>query len=73
MESETRTIRITTEYITLGQLLKLASIIQNGGQAKGYLLQEEVRVNGEIDQRRGRKLRPGDVVVTSGIRIELLS
>lgn len=55
-------IHITTEYITLGQFLKLADIIQSGGEAKSYLAQNVVLVNGEIDNRRGRKLRSGDRV-----------
>ncbi|MCF0112891.1 MAG: S4 domain-containing protein YaaA [Bacilli bacterium] len=53
-------IKIGTEYITLGQFLKFAHVIQNGGEAKLYLAGNEVRVNGEPDNRRGRKLRPGD-------------
>ena len=73
MEKEKRTVKITTEYITLGQLLKLAQIIQNGGQAKSFLVENEVLVNGEPDQRRGRKLRPGDEVLTSGIRVMLVA
>ncbi len=73
MEKEKRTVKITTEYITLGQLLKLAQIIQNGGQAKSFLMENEVLVNGEPDQRRGRKLRPGDEVLTSGIRVMLVA
>ena len=55
-------IKINTEYITLGQFLKLADIIQSGGEAKMYLLDAEVLVNDELDTRRGRKLRDGDVV-----------
>ncbi len=73
MEKEKRTVKITTEYITLGQLLKLAQIIQNGGQAKSYLAENEVLVNGEPDQRRGRKLRPGDEILTSGICVTLVA
>lgn len=73
MEKEKRTVKITTEYITLGQLLKLAQIIQNGGQAKSFLMENEVLVNGEPDQRRGRKLRPGDEVLISGIRVMLVA
>ncbi len=73
MEKENITLRITTDFITLGQLLKLAQIIQNGGQAKGYLAENEVLVNGEPDQRRGRKLRPGDEILTSGVRVKIVS
>ena len=53
-------IRIQTEYITLGQFLKLASIIDSGGNAKWFLSEYEVYVNGELDVRRGKKLRVGD-------------
>ncbi|MDZ4196629.1 MAG: S4 domain-containing protein YaaA [Candidatus Izemoplasmatales bacterium] len=57
-----KTITIQTEYITLGQLLKYADIISNGGEAKSYLEANNVFVNNEQDQRRGRKLYPGDKV-----------
>ena len=56
-------IAITTEFITLGQFLKLADIISQGGEAKAYLATNEVKVNGESDNRRGRKLRNGDEVL----------
>lgn len=56
-------IKIYTEYITLGQFLKIADIIQSGGEAKAYLAENEVYINGELDVRRGRKLRKGDKVV----------
>ncbi|MCW0953523.1 S4 domain-containing protein YaaA [Weissella ceti] len=55
-------VHIQTPYITLGQLLKQASVIQTGGQAKWYLQENEVLVNQEPDARRGRKLYPGDIV-----------
>ncbi|WP_046176376.1 S4 domain-containing protein YaaA [Domibacillus indicus] len=54
------------EFITLGQFLKLAGIIQTGGQAKWYLSEHEVYVNGELDARRGRKLFEGDEVEIPG-------
>lgn len=61
-------IAITTEFITLGQFLKLADIISQGGEAKAYLATHEVKVNGESDNRRGRKLRNGDeVLVPEGL------
>ena len=53
-------IQIQTEFITLGQFLKLASIIDAGGAAKWFLSEYEVYINGELDVRRGRKLRVGD-------------
>ena len=55
-------IKIDTEYITLGQFLKVAELIQSGGMAKWFLGEYEVFVNGEQDQRRGRKLRSGDEI-----------
>lgn len=55
-------IQIDSEYITLGQFLKLADIIDSGGMAKWFLSEYEVFVNGEQDQRRGRKLRVSDKI-----------
>jgi ribosome-associated protein len=55
-------IHISTETITLGQFLKLADIIQSGGMAKWFLSEYEVYVNGEPENRRGRKLKPNDEV-----------
>ncbi|WP_027408148.1 S4 domain-containing protein YaaA [Anoxybacteroides tepidamans] len=55
-------IEITTETITLGQLLKLAQAIDTGGMAKWFLQTNEVYVNGERENRRGRKLKHGDIV-----------
>ena len=54
--------KISTEYITLGQFLKLADMIQSGGMAKWFLSEYEVYINGELDVRRGRKLRSGDKI-----------
>jgi ribosome-associated protein len=59
-------IKIDTEYITLGQFLKLADVIQSGGMAKWFLSEHDVFINGEQDQRRGRKLRSGDQVSIPG-------
>ncbi len=61
-----RPIFIHTDYITLGQLLKLAQLIQSGGEAKEFLKNNTVAVNGETDQRRGRKLFPGNTVTILG-------
>lgn len=55
-------VTIKTEYITLGQLLKFLRIVGQGGEEKAYLASHTVTVNDENDNRRGRKLRPGDVV-----------
>ena len=54
------------EYITLQSLLKITDIISPGGMAKAYLAENEVLVNGELEDRRGRKLYPGDKVEVEG-------
>ena len=57
---------IRDEYVTLSQFLKMAGVIGTGGEAKYYLAATAVMVNGEPEQRRGRKLRPGDLIVAPG-------
>ncbi len=52
-------ITITTEYVTLGQFLKLANLIGSGGEAKFFLSKHEILVDGVVDNRRGRKLYSG--------------
>lgn len=64
-EKELR-IKAGEEYITLNVLLKLAGIIDTGGMAKIYLMENDVLVNGELENRRGRKLYPGDIVEAEG-------
>ena len=59
-------IKIYTEYVTLGLFLNLADIIQTGGEAKFFLSENRIIINGEEDNRRGRKLREGDVVEVLG-------
>lgn len=59
----TTSVRITTEYITLTQLLKEENIISSGGQAKYYLMDFPVLLNGETENRRGKKLYDHDEIV----------
>jgi ribosome-associated protein len=59
-------INIDTEFITLGQFLKLAEVIQSGGMAKWFLSEHDIFINCEQDQRRGRKLRNGDKIQIAG-------
>jgi ribosome-associated protein len=56
-------VAIRGDMIRLGQLLKLAGVVDTGGELKALLAGERVLVNGEPDARRGRQLHPGDVVV----------
>jgi ribosome-associated protein len=57
-----REVQISTEMIRLGQLLKLAGLIETSGEAKAFLAEVPVTVNGEPEDRRGRQLHPGDEV-----------
>ncbi len=66
MNKKTTEIKIDSEFITLGQFLKFADIIQSGGEAKQFLASYKVVINGEDDNRRGRKLRPNDVIEIEG-------
>jgi ribosome-associated protein len=61
-------VPITGESIRLGQFLKLAGLIDVGGEAKAVLAAGSVRVNGDVDGRRGRQLARGDVVELHGRR-----
>lgn len=60
------TFELRDEYITLGQLVKAMGLLGTGGEIKTFLTENEILVNGEKEDRRGRKLRAGDVVVVSG-------
>ena len=59
-------IKIKDEYVTLGQFLKLADLISSGGEARFFLKENPVEINGEEDQRRGRKLYEKDVIRING-------
>ncbi|MBR5806655.1 MAG: RNA-binding S4 domain-containing protein [Oscillospiraceae bacterium] len=55
-------IAITTEFIKLDQFLKFAGCVYTGGDAKGFIQDGYVKVNGEVCTMRGKKLVPGDTV-----------
>ena len=57
-----------TEFMTLNVLLKIEGIIDTGGMAKIFLQENEVLVNGELENRRGRKLYAGDIVEVLGAK-----
>ena len=59
-------IQITTEFIKLDALLKYASMVGSGGEAKQLIQDGEVLVNGEVCTMRGKKIRPGDKVELDG-------
>ncbi len=59
-------IKISTEFIKLQQILKLANVLDSGSDVKYYLEQSLVKVNGELATQRGKKLYIGDVVEVEG-------
>lgn len=64
-------INITTEFIKLDALLKFASLVGSGGEAKMLIQNGEVLVNGEVCTMRGKKIRSGDVVSLNGSEVTI--
>ncbi|MGH2831816.1 MAG: RNA-binding S4 domain-containing protein [Solirubrobacteraceae bacterium] len=67
-----REIAITGELIRLGQLLKLAGVVISGAEAKRLLAEQTVRVNGQVECRRGRQLLRGDVVAVEELELQVV-
>jgi ribosome-associated protein len=67
-----REVPIRGDTIRLGQLLKLADLVDSGGEARDYLEHEAVLVNGERETRRGRQLHSGDVVTVTDTVLEIV-
>ena len=65
-------VTIREDTIRLGQLLKLAGVIDSGAEVKSFLARAPVTVNGEPEQRRGRQLHPGDVVAVPGATLRIV-
>lgn len=66
-------VKISTEFIRLGQLVKLLDLVDTGGQVTAYLLSNEILVNGVDEKRRGKKLYPNDVVTLDGEEYRICS
>lgn len=62
-------VKIDTEYIKLDQLLKFSGLTDTGGIAKEVIQNGEVLVNGEVETRRGKKIRKEDVVEFRGEKV----
>ncbi|MFD7846237.1 RNA-binding S4 domain-containing protein [Nocardia sp. NPDC059764] len=71
--SDTFDVPIEDEVIRLGQFLKLANLIDSGSEAKTVIAQGLVRVNDEVELRRGRQLHAGDVVALAGHKARVTS
>jgi ribosome-associated protein len=65
-------VAIRDGFIKLGQALKLAGLVENGAEAKERIQNGEVKVNGEVDTRRGRKCVPGDLIEMEGKSVTLI-
>ena len=61
------TVSINTEFIKLGQLLKLADMAEQGSEVKTLISEGRVLLNGQTEVQRGKKVRPGDVVEVIGV------
>ncbi|MFT5833561.1 MAG: ribosome-associated protein [Cognaticolwellia sp.] len=72
MQNDTFSLRPADEFIELVKLLKITQIAQTGGHAKIIIENEEIVVNGEVELRKRKKLRVGDIVAFEGIRIEIV-
>lgn len=65
-------IKLKGEYITLGQLLKLNGIVYSGGETKEFLLNNQIMVNDELENRRGRKLYINDVIKVNNLIFKIV-
>ena len=66
-----RDIPIRGDMIRLGQLLKLAGVVEGGGEVRAFLAEATVLVNGEPEARRGRQLGPGDLVQVNDVALRV--
>lgn len=66
-------VAITTEYIKLQDVMKLANAAETGGEAKLMIQEGKILVNGEICQMRGKKLRPGDRFVCGSQAYQIIT
>ena len=64
-------IKLREEFIKLGQALKAAGLVESGVEAKEVIQDGFIKVNGEVDTRRGKKLYDGDIVFFDGTEIKI--
>ena len=65
------TVKINTDYIQLQSFLKFKGIAETGGQAKEFIQDGIIRVNGEVCTARGKKIRPGDIISAFAVDYEI--
>lgn len=64
-------IKLKNEYIKLGQALKAAGLVESGVEAKDVIIVGKVKVNGNVEVQRGKKLYGGDIVTFNGVEIKI--
>lgn len=67
------TVIIKDEFIKLGQVLKLAGLVSNGVDAKFVITEGEVKLNGEVETRRGKKVYTGDIIEYNGSQTKVVN
>lgn len=65
------TIKIRDEFIKLGQAMKLAGLVESGVDAKFKIQEGCVKVNGEVEYQRGKKIHPGDIIEFNGQQVKV--
>ena len=65
------TITIRDEFIKLGQAMKLAGLVESGVEAKIEIQEGFVKVNGEVELQRGKKIYPGDIIECDGQQVKV--
>ena len=65
------TVKINTDFIQLQSFLKFKGIAETGGQAKEFIQDGIIRVNGEVCTERGKKIRPGDIISAFAVDYEI--
>ena len=65
------TVKINTDFIQLQSFLKFKGIAETGGQAKEFIQDGIIRVNGEVCTARGKKIRPGDIILAFAVDYEI--
>jgi len=66
---ETRTVKLTRIPVELHKILKFENLAASGGEAKHMITEGRVKVNGEIETRKHKKIYPGDVIEIEGFRL----
>ena len=65
-------IKLREDYIKLGQALKAAGLVDSGSDAKSEILDSKVKVNGQVETQRGKKLHEGDIIEYDGQQIKIV-